>query len=79
MNEPDTAIVYFSPEAITHKGIRAITKKQVQKAFKRDDLMIFTEAEKLEQYLSSIEWKDKNLLMMSSGNFNNIKIQNLIK
>ncbi len=79
MNEPDTAIVYFSSEAIIHKRIKPITEEQVRNAFERNDLIVFTESEKLQRYLSSIEWKDKNLLMMSSGNFNNIKIQNLIK
>ena len=79
LNEPDTAIIYFNPKAIVHKGIKGITKKQVCDAFRRKDLIVFTNSEELEQYLSSLVWKDQNLLMMSSGNFNNIKIQNLIK
>ena len=32
----------------------------------------------LKDYLISIDWKDTNLLMMSSGNFNNIKIDDII-
>ena len=79
LNEPDTAIIYFNPKAIIHKGIKGITKKQVYDAFKRKDLIVFTDSKKLEQYLISLEWRNQNLLMMSSGNFNNIKIQNLIK
>ena len=79
MNEPDTAIVYFNPEAITHKKINAITKEQVHNAFGRKDLKVFTNSTELEQYLKILDWESQNLLMMSSGNFNNIKLYNLIK
>ena len=33
MDEPDIAIVYFSPEAIAHKKLQPITKDQVHTAF----------------------------------------------
>ena len=78
MDEPDTAIVYFSPEAIVHKKLKPITKEQIYSCFGRTDLLIFTDSNPLEEYLKSIEWKDRNLLMMSSGNFNGIKLENLI-
>ena len=78
MNAPDTAIVYFNKEAIKHKKLSEIKKEDVYIGFNRKDLIIFTEIEKLKYYLRSIEWKDANLLMMSSGNFNNIKIDDII-
>ena len=78
MDEPDIAIVYFSPESIAHKKLKPITKEQVYSCFGRTDLLVFTDSNTLEEYLKSIEWKDWNLLMMSSGNFNGIKLENLI-
>ena len=78
MNEPDTAIVYFSLESISHKELKPITKKQVHNAFNRTDLIVFTSSEKLEKYLKALDWKDQNLLMMSSGTFNNIEIESII-
>tara|TARA_Y100001968_G_C19376845_1_gene728124 strand:- start:134 stop:1459 length:1326 start_codon:yes stop_codon:yes gene_type:complete len=78
MNEADTSIVYFSPEAIEHKKLSSITTQQVHTAFQRKDLIIFTDSNKLEEFLKSQEWKNKNLLMMSSGNFNNINLEKLI-
>ena len=42
MDEPDIAIVYFSPEAIAHKKLEPITKEQVLNAFSRKDLQVFT-------------------------------------
>ena len=78
MNEPDIAIVYFSPEAIAHKKLEPITELQVFNAFDRKDLHVFTSSDKLKNYLKSLNWENQNLLMMSSGNFDGIKFDNLI-
>ena len=77
MYNADTAIIYFNPDAIAHKKLNAITKKQVYNAFDRDDLMVFTSSKELEKYLKDQNWKNLNLLMMSSGNFNGINLQKL--
>lgn len=79
MADPDKAIVYFNPKAIAHKKLEAITEKEVYDAFKRDDLIVFTQSKKLERYLMSLNWKNQNLLMMSSGNFNGLDLKNIIK
>ncbi len=77
MDEPDTAIVYFSPAAIKHKKLAPITEEQVHTAFAREDLMVFTDSKKLQAYLQSQEWSHQNLLMMSSGNFDGIDFKKL--
>lgn len=79
MDEPDTAIVYFSPEAIAHKRLEPITTEQVLTAFGREDLLVFTDSEKLESYLKSLNWNNQNLLMMSSGTFDGMEICKLIR
>ena len=79
MDEPDTAIVYFSPETIVLKKLEPITKIQVKNAFGRGDLLVFTDSKKLEDYLKSLNWENQNLLMMSSGTFEGMKLENLIK
>lgn len=78
MDKPDTAIVYFSPEAILHKQLAPITKQQVHAAFGREDLVVFTDSNKLAAYLKTQSWENKNLLMMSSGTFDGIRIADLI-
>jgi len=78
MDEPDTAIVYFSPEAIAHKKLEPISKEQVHNAFGRENLLIFTNSIELEEYLKSLNWNNKNLLMMSSGTFDGIEFWELI-
>jgi UDP-N-acetylmuramate: L-alanyl-gamma-D-glutamyl-meso-diaminopimelate ligase len=79
MDTPDTAIVYFNPEAIAHKKLEPITKQQVHSAFNRKDLLVFTDSEKLKDYLKSQNWENQNLLMMSSGNFNGLELEKFIK
>ena len=78
MDKPDTAIVYFSPSAIAHKKLEPITPNQVLTAFGRKDLLVFTDSEKLETYLNNLNWENTNLLMMSSGTFEGMNLENLI-
>ncbi len=78
MDDPDTAIVYFNPVAIAHKKLEPITKVQVHTAFAREDLMVFTDSQKLQEYLQSLNWNCQNLLMMSSGNFDGIDLEDLL-
>ena len=78
MDEPDMAIVYFSPAAIAHKNLDPITKEQVHVSFAREDLMVFTDSQKLQYYLKSLDWNCQNLLMMSSGNFDGIDFETLL-
>ncbi len=78
MNDADIAVIYFNPEAITHKGLKSITQQQILIAFGRNDLKVFDKSSELKKYLNSIICKDQNLLMMSSGNFNNLKLKELV-
>jgi|TARA_B100001964_G_scaffold97774_1_gene109367 UDP-N-acetylmuramate: L-alanyl-gamma-D-glutamyl-meso-diaminopimelate ligase len=78
LDKPDTAIIYFSPEAIAHKRLEPITKEQVFNAFDREDLLVFTDSKDLEKYLKCLNWRNQNLLMMSSGTFNGIELEKLI-
>ena len=79
MHDADTKIIYFNPEAIIHKNLKPITKKQVYDAFNHKDLLVFTNSKELEHHLRSLNWNNQNLLMMTSGNFNEINLNNLIK
>ena len=78
MDTPDSAIIYFNKKSITHKKLSPISKKQIYNAFERRDLLIFTDSKKLEKHLKSLDWENNNLLMMSSGTFNGLKMDHLI-
>jgi UDP-N-acetylmuramate: L-alanyl-gamma-D-glutamyl-meso-diaminopimelate ligase len=66
------AIVYFNPHTIAHKKLPEITIEMVKKAFDREDILVFNDSEKLQQHLLVKPWKNANLLLMSSGNFDGL-------
>jgi len=77
MKNADDAIVYFNPHTIEHKKLKPITIEQVQHAFGDDKLKVFTQSKQVTDYLKAINWKNKNLLMMTSGNFDGVDFVSL--
>lgn len=74
MDTADRAIVYFNPHTLEHKKLPPITKEQVKEAFQREDLEVLTDSVKIREELATISWSGKNLLLMTSGNFNGIDL-----
>ena len=77
MDSADVAIVYFSEKAIAHKKLDPISKQQVLNAFGVKQLVVINNSELLFDYLSSLNWTNKNLLMMSSGTFDGLPMNDL--
>lgn len=77
MDMADLPIVYFNPKTIEHKGLQEITKEQVFSAFDREDIIICNKSSEVIDYIKTIKWENKNLLMMSSGNFDGINFDEL--
>jgi UDP-N-acetylmuramate: L-alanyl-gamma-D-glutamyl-meso-diaminopimelate ligase len=77
LDNADNAKVYFNPHTIELKKLPSITKGQVKKAFNNEKLEVYTDSNKLLQDLLKMDWKNKNLLMMSSGNFDGIDFDDL--
>jgi UDP-N-acetylmuramate: L-alanyl-gamma-D-glutamyl-meso-diaminopimelate ligase len=79
MDAADRAIVYFNPHAIQLKKLPPITTQQVKDAFGNERLEVFTDSGLLRQTLLQETWNQKNLLMMSSGNFDGLDLDGLAK
>ena len=77
MNDADEAIVYFSLEAIKHKGLEPISKDDVRFAFNKKNLTIITDNNQLKKHLKKAYHNNTNLLLMSSGNFNKINFNEI--
>lgn len=73
----DIAVAYFNPEAIALKKLDPITKEDIQAAFDQDNLQVFDHISDLTSFLYNQAWENTNLLMMSSGNFDNLNLQQL--
>jgi len=77
LDQADVAKVYFNPHTIQLKKLPQITSDQVKEAFANPRIEVYTNSDLLKQDLLTIDWKNKNLLMMSSGNFDGIDIGEL--
>ncbi len=75
MNAAGQAFVFFNPETIEHKKLEPISKEQVFNAFASGQLQVFTDTGELFSILKNIEWKNKNLLIMTSGNFSGMDLK----
>lgn len=79
MDKADEGIVFFDPHAIAHKKLPPITSEMIFDAFNRNDLEIFNDSNTLTNRLL-IHQNEKNIyLLMSSGNFGGINIDELAK
>lgn len=74
MDEADTAMVYYSPAAVQHKKLPPISPDMIFNAFKREDLQIYNDSNILIDKLLSMDWHHSVLLLMSSGNFDGINL-----
>jgi UDP-N-acetylmuramate: L-alanyl-gamma-D-glutamyl-meso-diaminopimelate ligase len=77
MDKADTAIVYFNPETLKHKRLPDITPAEVKAAFSREDLQVITDSNGLAANLTALNWNNTNLLLMSSGNFDGLNLEEL--
>jgi len=72
LNAADIPVVYFSPKTLEHKKLPAITPEDIKVHFNNPNLHVFTDNDSLKDFLLSQNWRNANLLMMSSGTFNGL-------
>ena len=70
LNASDKAILYFSNKKIVNK----FSKKKMRKIFNNDKLICCNTVDNLKKNLKLIFTKKNNILLMSSGNFDNLEI-----
>jgi UDP-N-acetylmuramate: L-alanyl-gamma-D-glutamyl-meso-diaminopimelate ligase len=77
MDEADTAVIYLNPHAVALKKLELMSEEMLREGFKRKDLILFTDSTVLSEYLLAQEYADTNLLLMSSGNYDNLNLEPL--
>jgi UDP-N-acetylmuramate: L-alanyl-gamma-D-glutamyl-meso-diaminopimelate ligase len=77
MDNADTAIVYYNRHALDLKKLPYFETSVVADAFKRQDLIVFNETTGLLEFLLGRNYKNTNLLIMSSGNFDGLDLKKL--
>jgi len=73
LNDSDKAILYFSNKIIADK----FSEKKMRKIFNNDKLICCNTLDNLKKILKLIFIENNNILLMSSGNFDNLKINKL--
>ena len=82
LDAADVAVVFYSPDAVAIKKLEEISKEQIETAFKRDDLIVYTNPEEFKSFLVVQEFGDSVLLLMSSGNYGGLdfdEVQSIIE
>ena len=69
LDAADVAVVFYSPHAVEIKKLEMVSAKQIKEAFKRDDLIVYTNPKEFKEFLFLQDLKDTALLLMSSGNY----------
>ena len=77
LDAADQAIVFYSPHSVEIKKLESVSKDQIELAFNRDDLLIYTNPEDFKQYITSLEFNDKTVLLMSSGDYGGLKLNKI--
>jgi len=74
MKNAQQQVVYFNAEKMKLKKLEPLSDAEIRKAFAAPAMQVFNDAQKLEEFLLQQSWKNKNLLLMSSGNFGGLNI-----
>ncbi len=78
LNLANYAAVYFSPHAFKLKNLEPFTEKEIHHAFNRSDIAVLSTPDELMAFSKKHFKVPSTLLMMSSGNFDNINFEKII-
>lgn len=77
LKNAELPVVYFNPAKVKAKNLEAISTSDIHAAFSLNRIEVFNDPARLEAFLLAQKWIDKNLLMMSSGNFGGLDLKKL--
>lgn len=75
MKEAHVRVVYFNPEKLRQKGYNLLNADYIRQAFNDPELHVFQDRQSLQSFLEKHVEAGTNVLLMSSGNFDNLDIQ----
>ena len=78
LDDADFAAVYFSPNALELKRLPPLSEEKIKAGFGDKELEVLHKKEDLADWLLKQSYKNANLLLMSSGNYDGLDIQAVI-
>lgn len=79
LDKADIKIVNYDPEALKIKRMEMISPEDIKKAFGDDSILVFTSSQELQEYIDQIDKTNKVFLMMSSGSFGGMNLNETFK
>ncbi len=77
MSAADVKIVYIDAQTFVQKRMEPLTKGDIMEAFGDNDILFFDKPDLLATYIKSLDFKQANLLLMSSGNYAGLDLQQI--
>jgi UDP-N-acetylmuramate: L-alanyl-gamma-D-glutamyl-meso-diaminopimelate ligase len=74
MNTADEACVYFNPHALKMKQLPMLNKEEIKTSFGNKKITVINTTEEVKKWLKKHKSEDSVFLLMSSGNFGGIKL-----
>jgi UDP-N-acetylmuramate: L-alanyl-gamma-D-glutamyl-meso-diaminopimelate ligase len=74
LDPADAAVVFYSRHALAIKGLPVLDPAEVTTAFGSAGIVVLTDREALEEWLNDRDYRNANLLLMSSGNFDGLQL-----
>lgn len=74
LEQANEAVVFYSHHALELKRMPDLPATAVEAGFNKKGLIVFTERQTLSEWLSSRNYQNVNLLLMSSGNYDGIDV-----
>ena len=75
LDAADIAVVFYLPESVAIKKLKAVSAEQIKEAFERNDLEIHTNADAFKSYVFSQDFDNSVVLLMSSGNYGGLDLE----
>jgi UDP-N-acetylmuramate: L-alanyl-gamma-D-glutamyl-meso-diaminopimelate ligase len=73
----DEAVVFYSPHAVKIKGLQEVSKYQIEEAFQKNGLKVYTNSKEFKDFINSKEFDNTALLLMSSGAYGGLDLKEL--
>ena len=77
LEDADSAVVFYSPHALELKRLPPLSEEKIIAGFEKKGLAVMHKKEELAEWLMEQSYKNANLLLMSSGNYDGLDIQAL--
>ncbi len=79
LDKADKAVVFYSKHALELKRMPDLSKESIANGFAKNGLEIITDKEELEKWLQKQQYRNTNLVLMSSGNFDGLDVGKFVE